>query len=77
MIGDRLGYYLIPIQVMIFVRIPILLLQIYAQLNAALPYLGLALVFAVWKQLSWHFKKCYIPYQNWIFGFPGGGPFQF
>jgi hypothetical protein len=75
-IGDRLGYYLIPIQVMIFARIPILSLQINARLHAALPYLGLALVFAVWTQLSWHFNKCYIPYQSWIFGFPGGGTFQ-
>ena len=76
-IGDRLGYYLIPIQAMIFARIPILPLQINAQLHAALPYIGLALVFTVWTQLSWHFKYCYIPYQSWIFGFPGGGPFQF
>jgi hypothetical protein len=76
-IGDRLGYYLIPIQAMIFARIPILPLRINAQLHAALPYIGLALVFTVWTQLSWHFKHCYIPYQSWIFGFPGGGPFQF
>jgi hypothetical protein len=76
-IGDRLGYYLIPIQVMIFARIPILSLQTNTQLHATLPYIGLALVFAVWTQLSWHFKYCYIPYQSWIFGFPGGGPFQF
>ena len=76
-IGDRLGYYLIPVQAMIFARIPILPLQTNTQLHAALPYLGLALVFAVWTQLSWHFKVCYIPYQSWIFGFPGGGAFQF
>ena len=76
-IGDRLGYYLIPIQAMIFARIPILPIQTNARLHATLPYLGLALVFAVWSQLSWHFKQCYIPYQSWIFGFPGGGPFQF
>jgi len=24
-----------------------------------------------------HFKQCYIPYQSWIFGFPGGDPFGF
>jgi len=35
------------------------------------------LVFMVWSQLSWHFKQCYIPYQSWIFGFPGGDPFGF
>jgi hypothetical protein len=76
-IGDRLGYYLIPIQAMIFARIPFLPLQINARLHATLPYLGLALVFAVWTQLSSLFELCYIPYQSWIFGFPGGGPFQF
>jgi hypothetical protein len=76
-IGDRLSYYFIPIQAMIFARIPILPLQTNTQLHAALPYLGLALFFAVWTQISWHFKQCYIPYQSWIFGFPGGGPFQF
>jgi hypothetical protein len=76
-ISDRLGYYLIPIQAMIFARIPILPFKTNARLHATLPYLGLALVFAVWSQLSWHFKQCYIPYQSWIFGFPGGGHFQF
>jgi len=76
-IGDRLGYYLIPVQAMIFARIPVIPLQTNTQLHAALPYLGLTLVFAVWTQLSWHFEKCYIPYQSWIFGFPGGGTFQF
>ena len=76
-IGDRFGYYLIPIQAVIFARIPFLPFRANAALHAALPYLGLLLVFTVWSQLSWHFKQCYIPYQSWIFGFPGGGPFQF
>ncbi|NBB99157.1 MAG: EpsG family protein, partial [Alphaproteobacteria bacterium] len=71
-IGDRFGYYLIPIQAMIFARIPFLQFRTNAALHAALPYLGLLLVFTVWTQLSWHFQQCYIPYQTWIFGFPGG-----
>lgn len=76
-IGDRLGYYLIPIQAMIFARIPFLPFRANAALYATLPYLGLLLVFTVWSQLSGHFNRCYIPYQSWIFGFPGGDPIGF
>ena len=76
-IGDRFGYYLIPIQVMIFARLPFLPFRANAALHSALPYLGLLLVFTVWSQLSWHFNQCYIPYQTWLFGFPGGDPFGF
>lgn len=76
-IGDRFGYYLIPIQAMIFARLPFLPIRANAALHSALPYLGLLLVFTVWSQLSWHFKKCYIPYQSWLFGFPGDNPLGF
>lgn len=76
-IGDRFGYYLIPIQAMIFARLPYLPFRKNSGLHTALPYLGLLLVFAVWSQLSWHFQQCYIPYQSWIFGFPGGDPVGF
>lgn len=76
-IGDRFGYYLIPIQTMIFARLPFLPFYKNASLHAALPYLGLLLVLAVWSQLSWHFQSCYVPYQTWILGFPGGDPVGF
>lgn len=76
-IGDRFGYYLIPIQAMIFARLPFLPFRANAALHSALPYLSLLLVFTVWSQLSWHFNQCYIPYQTWLFGFPGGDPFGF
>lgn len=76
-IGDRFAYYLIPLQAVIFSRIPFLSFRANAALLAALPYLGLLLVFAVWTQLSWHFQKCYVPYQTWIFGFPDGDPVGF
>lgn len=71
-IGDRFGYYLIPIQAMIFARIPFLPLRNNRTLHAALPYLGLLLVFTVWTLNSWHFQQCYIPYDTWLFGFPDG-----
>lgn len=71
-IGDRFGYYLIPIQAMIFARLPFLPFRANAAMHSALPYLGLSLVFMTWSQMSLHFDLCYIPYQTWLFGFPGG-----
>jgi len=71
-IGDRIGYYLIPIQAMIFARIPFLRLGPSRQLQAALPYLGLLIVFAYWTLNSRLFALCYVPYQTWLFGYPEG-----
>lgn len=68
-IGDRLGYYLIPIQAMIFARIPYLDIR-HRKIMTVLPYLGLALMFTAWVAMSYHFQQCYLPYQSWIFGFP-------
>lgn len=65
-IGDRFGYYLIPIQAMIFARIPNLNLAGSRQFYAFIPYAMLTLVFVVWTQLSWIFDVCYVPYR---FGF--------
>lgn len=65
-IGDRFGYYLIPIQAMIFARIPYLQLGRRRQIYAIAPYAALTFMFLVWTQISWHFNQCYIPYQ---FGF--------
>ena len=76
-IGDRFGYYLIPIQTMIFARLPFLPFRRNAAFHSAAPYLGLLFVFVVWSQISYHFQQCYIPYQTWIFGFPGGDPVGF
>ena len=69
-IADRLAYYLIPIQAIMFARIPFLPFRSEHNLHVALPYLGLLAVFLVWASLSSHFQQCYIPYQTWIFGYP-------
>lgn len=69
-IGDRFGYYLIPIQAMIFARIPFLPLGRQTPYFSATPYLALAGVFAVWSLNSYHFQLCYVPYQTWLFGLP-------
>lgn len=69
-IGDRLGYYLIPIQTMIFARIPYLQLKNNRLLFTTLPYLGLVIVFTYWTTNSSLFDECYNPYQSWLFGNP-------
>ncbi len=65
-ISDRFGYYLIPIQAMIFARLPFLPFRQNHSLHVVLPYLGLFSVFLVWALTSWHFQKCYTPYDNWL-----------
>ena len=67
-ISDRYGYYLIPFQAMIFARLPYFSFKSNKLLICLLPYLGLFVVFIVWTQISYHFNRCYIPYDNWIFG---------
>ena len=65
-IGDRYGYYLIPLQAIIFSRIPFLRVGKFRQIFGIAPYGGLAMVFLVWTMTSWHFAQCYVPYN---FGF--------
>jgi hypothetical protein len=60
-IADRLGYYLVPIQLMIFARLPFLFGGQSRTAVAFAPYLGLGLVFVVWSQFR-HFQECYLPY---------------
>jgi hypothetical protein len=66
-IADRLGYYFIPIQAMIFARLPFLPLRGRSFLVAS-PYLLLAVVFVGWTLMSRHFQFCYVPYRSWLFG---------
>lgn len=69
-ISDRVGYYFIPIQAIIFSRIPYLNLgkfQRYFQFGI---FFILAVFLVYWTQMSAIFAQCYIPYQSWIFGMP-------
>lgn len=66
-IADRLGYYFIPIQAMIFARLPFLPLRGRTLLVAS-PYLLLAVVFVGWTLMSRHFQFCYVPYDSWLLG---------
>ncbi|EKJ98730.1 hypothetical protein RBSH_05953 [Rhodopirellula baltica SH28] len=70
-IGDRFGYYLIPIQLMIFSRFPILFRNTsHARFLSTAPYAGLFIFFFAWTSMSWHFEVAFLPYQTWLFGFP-------
>ena len=70
-IGDRFGYYFIPIQAMIFARLPYLPFRNFHSLHIVLPYIGILAIFLIWTMISFHFQKCYNPYDSWIFGYFG------
>lgn len=69
-IADRLAYYLIPIQAIIFSRITHLPWKKDRGVHGAFPYVMLLAVFVVWTSFSNHFNQCYLPYQTWLFGYP-------
>lgn len=65
-IADRLGYYLIPLQAIIFSRTLAFRTIPFAKLLAVGPSIALMLFFYVWTTNSSHFVSCYRPYQNWL-----------
>lgn len=69
-IGDRVAYYLIPMQAVIFARFPYLGRRFIPFEMTFAPYLVLGLMLFVWVNNSRLFEQCYVPYQSWIFGFP-------
>jgi hypothetical protein len=71
-IADRFAYYLIPIQAIIFARLPFIPFRSQKWIHVALPYLGLLTMLVGWTQTSSLFEQCYLPYQSWIFGMPAG-----
>lgn len=63
--GDRFGYYLVPIQLIILARLPVLIQGKFSAPVAFAPYAIGALVLAIWISFSALFEKCYLPYQLW------------
>lgn len=66
-IGDRIGYYIMPLQLMVLARLPYLYEGRDAIFLYAAPYLGLGAVLWVWAAYSSLFQKCYVPYSSWLF----------
>ena len=61
-IADRVGYYLLPFQLMVLSRLYYLPGR-YRQVLYVAPFLIFTFVFLVWTNLSAHFSSCYLPYQ--------------
>ena len=64
--GDRLGYYLIPVQLMILARLPLLIQGQYSTAIASIPYAVGGLFLITWISLSSLFEVCYSTYQLWL-----------
>ena len=64
--GDRIGYYLIPVQLMILVRLPLLIQGRYSKVIASIPYAVGGLFLMTWVSLSSLFEACYSTYQLWL-----------
>ena len=63
--GDRIGLYLYPIQLMILTRLGILIAGQYSTVIAFAPYATGIVFLVIYTQLSTLFVRCYIPYQMW------------
>lgn len=66
-IGDRVGYYVMPLQLMILARLPYLHEGRDAILINSAPYVALGAVLWVWTEYSSLFQRCYVPYSSWLF----------
>jgi hypothetical protein len=64
-IGDRIAYYLLPAQLMIFARLPLLFRGGGSTIVVFAPYAAEAVLLLAWITLSPLFQKCYEPYQIW------------
>jgi hypothetical protein len=63
--GDRIGFYLYPVELVVLARLPFLVRGPYSTAVAFMPYAVGALFLVVWTQLSALFERCYEPYQIW------------
>ena len=61
--ADRFGYYLMPVQLIILARLPLIVDSLVA---VAAPYAVGLLFLCVWTQYSQHFAECYLPYRTWL-----------
>ncbi len=64
-IGDRFGYYLYPIQLVILARLPVLVTGPYSSTAAFAPYAAEALVLVIWIESSTLYQRCFEPYTVW------------
>lgn len=65
-IGDRIGYYLMPFQLIIFARSQFIPSKMRAFRFIA-PFIGFIVLWFVWTSNSMYFN-CYVPYTNSLWG---------
>jgi hypothetical protein len=63
--GDRIAFYLYPIQLTILARLPFLVAGPNSPMIAFAPYAVAIMFLLVWTQASSLFNFCYLPYQIW------------
>src|SRR5262249_44930133 len=63
--GDRFGYYLNPIQLIILARLPELFKKWKPLGLATAPYVASGIVLFTWTYFSQLFQLCYVPYKFW------------
>jgi hypothetical protein len=63
--GDRIAFYVYPIQLIVLARLPVLVSGPNATAIAIAPYVAATLFLLVWTHLSSLFEQCYLPYQIW------------
>jgi hypothetical protein len=63
--GDRFGYYLNPIQLIILARLPVLFKKWKPLGLATAPYAASGIVLLTWTYFSQLFQLCYVPYKFW------------
>jgi hypothetical protein len=63
--GDRFGYYLNPIQLIILARVPLLFRSRHSIGLATVPYAASGIVLFTWTYFSQLFQFCYLPYKLW------------
>ncbi len=64
-LGDRIAFYLYPIQLVVLARLSLIVPGPYSTAIAIAPYSVATLFLLVWTQLSSLFERCYVPYQIW------------
>jgi hypothetical protein len=64
--GDRFGYYLSAIQLVILARLPFMVTGRRSTWWYMAPHMVLGLTLLMWVLRSSLFEKCYVPYQTWL-----------
>jgi len=66
-LGDRFGYYLVPVELIIQTKGYLIIRHHSAALAFIVPYFIVGTALLIQTQYSWIFDSCYVPYSTWWF----------